>query len=182
MTSQAKTQGKNEWRHWAKKTRAELDIPTLSLEVVSQLEHWPCYNQVGHVLSYLAFRDEINLSGLRRKHFYATRTHQDGALTVHELTADLERHPYGFWQPASDTPEVEWDRLELLLIPGLAFDTSGTRLGYGKGFYDRLLAQTKVPLVGVVPSKLIVPVLPIEPHDVKMTHLLSEKGILEINP
>lgn len=173
--------GKTEWRRWAKETRAQLDAPTLSQEVVRQLEGWPLYQQAEHVLTYLAFGDELELSGLRDKHFYTTRTGQGGTLTVHQVTANLERHRYGFWQPTADSPEIEPGRLELLLVPGLAFDVSGNRLGYGKGFYDRLLAQAKdIPVVGVVPSKLIVPVLPAEPHDVKMTHLLSEKGVLEL--
>ena len=180
MMSWNTIQSKAEWRRWAKVKRSQLDTQVLSEHAVKQLEHCPLYRQTEHVLTYLAFGNELDLSGLSGKHFYATRTHPDGTLTVHPLTKNLERHPYGFWQPASDTPEVELERLELLLVPGLAFDKFGTRLGYGKGFYDRLLAQAKVPVVGVVASQLIVPVLPTELHDVKMTHLLSEKGVLEV--
>ena len=132
---------KTEWRRWAREKRTQLDIPVLSTEIVSQLEHWPLYKQAEHVLTYLAFGSEINLSKLGDKHFYATRTYQNGTLTVHALSENLERHAYGFLQPAADKPEVKPGRLELLLIPGLAFDRKGNRLGYGKGFYDRLLAQ-----------------------------------------
>ncbi len=153
----------------------------MSKNVVTQLELWPQYRQVEHVLSYLAFGSELDLSGLEGRRFYATRTQGDGTLTVHSLEDGLERHPYGFWQARQESPELELGRLELLLIPGLAFDLSGTRLGYGKGFYDRLLAgvQRGVPIVGVTPSKLIVPALPTRPHDVAMTHLLSETGVVE---
>ena len=176
-----KARSKAEWRRWAKETRAQLDIPVLSQEVVAQLERWLLYKQTEHVLTYLALKDELDLSRLSGKHLYATRAHTDGTLTIHSLTGNLERHPYGFWQPVANSPEVALGRLELLLVPGLAFDTSGNRLGYGKGFYDRLLAQiNNVPIVGVVPSELIVPALPAEPHDIKMTHLLSEKGVLEV--
>ncbi len=173
---------KSEWRGWAKETRARLDIPALSKDVVTQLELWPVYRRAEHVLTYLAFGSELDLSGLKGKRFYATRTQDDGTLTVHALEDGLERHPYGFWQPSVGSPEVEVGRLELLLIPGLAFDLSGTRLGYGKGFYDRLLVgvQKSVPIVGVAPSRLIVPALPTRPHDVAMTHLLSETGVVEI--
>lgn len=182
--SQNRTQSKAEWRRWAKATRSQLDTRALSAHAVKQLGRCSLYTRAEHVLTYLAFGNEIDLSGLGPggKHFYTTRTRQDGSLGVHKLTADLERHRYGFLQPAADAPEVELERLELLLIPGLAFDTSGNRLGYGRGFYDRLLAQVKnIPIVGVVPSDLIVLVLPAEPHDVRMTHLLSEKGVLEVS-
>ncbi len=176
---------KPEWRRWAKETRAQLDTPVLSKGVVAQLGLWSPFREAEHVLIYLAFGTEPNLAALLGKNpdkqFYATRTHKDYTLTVHKLTGELERHPYGFFQPVATSPAVELERLELLLIPGLAFDTSGTRLGYGRGFYDRLSAQISgVPIVGVAPSTLIVPTLPSEPHDVKMTHLVSERGVLEV--
>lgn len=171
---------KAEWRRWAKATRAQLDIPALSAAATSRLEAWPPYRRAEHVLSYLAFGSELNLVGLSGKHFYTTRTREDGTLSVHALSEGLERHPYGFYQPRAESPVVEIERLELLLIPGLAFDRSGSRLGYGRGFYDRLLEQvTGVPVVGVAPSALIVATLPTEPHDMKMTHLLSETGVVK---
>lgn len=179
-----KARGKAEWRGWAKEVRAQLDTLTLSKDVVLQLEHALLYRHAEHILIYLAFGDEIDLSTLpdkySHKHFYATRTAPGGTLSVHKLKEKLEHHRYGFYQPDRESPEVALGRLELLLVPGLAFDTSGNRLGYGKGFYDRLLARASVPVVGVVPSQLIVPALPAEPHDVQMTHLLSEKGVLEV--
>lgn len=173
---------KAEWRRWAKATRAQLDIPALSAAVVTRLEAWPPYRRAEHALTYLAFGSELDLSSLRGKHFYTTRTRGDGTLSVHALSGGLERHPYGFYQPRAGSPAVGLERLELLLIPGLAFDHSGTRLGYGRGFYDGLLEQvTGVPVVGVVPSALIVATLPAEPHDVRMTHLLSETGLTQVS-
>ena len=147
-----------------------------------QLERHPLYRQAEHVLTYLAFGTELDLAGLTGKHFYATRTLGNGILRVHELTGRLGRHPYGFDEPSADNPEAPLTRLELALVPGLAFDRSGTRLGYGKGFYDRLLADVPpgVPVVGVVPEGLIAGSLPRAPHDVPMTHLLSERGIYEV--
>ena len=135
------------------------------------------------MLTYLAFGSEVDLAGLSGRRFYATRVHPDGTLTVHALMGRLERHPYGFYEPTTDSEQFEVERLELLLIPGLAFDAAGNRLGYGRGFYDRLLAGVPqgVPIVGVVPSALLVRALPAEAHDVAMTHLLSEQGILEVS-
>ncbi len=174
---------KAEWRRWARDTRATLDIPALSRAVIQKVETWEPYQTAEHVLTYLAFGSELTLSSLGGKSLYATRTREDGSLSVHALVGELEPHPYGFYEPSAENPEVEVGKLELLLIPGLAFDISGTRLGYGKGFYDRLLPQlgADVPVVGVAPSALLVEALPQEAHDVRMTHLLSEKGVSEIN-
>ena len=180
-------QSKTEWRRWAKVRRSQLGTGVLSEHAVKRLELWPQYRNAEHILTYLAFGNELDLSALISKNpdkqFYATRTHRDYTLTVHKLTGGLERHAYGFLQPTADSLAVTLEGLELLLIPGLAFDRTGTRLGYGRGFYDRLLAEAKnVSIVGVVPAELIVPALPSEPHDVRVTHLLSEQGVLEVRP
>lgn len=178
----AADRSKADWRRWARDRRSTLDIPALSRAVVGRIEAWPPYQNATHVLTYMAFGSELTLSSLGGKQFYATRTRDDGSLSVHALTGELEPHPYGFYEPSADNPEVEVGRLELLLVPGLAFDTSGVRLGYGKGFYDRLLPRLQggVPIVGVAPSALIVERLPKEAHDVRMTHLLTEKGVREV--
>ncbi len=172
------------WRRWAKGARAGLPTPTLSAQITAQLSASPLFGRARHVLCYLAFGSEVDLSALLgpsatppTKTFYAPRTAR-GGLTVHRLGGELELHRYGFLQPA-DVAAVDPGVLELVLIPGLAFDRLGTRLGYGGGFYDRLLPllRSEVPRVGVVPDALIVDALPREAHDVRVTHLLSEKGL-----
>ena len=64
------------------------------------------------------------------------------------------------------------------MVPGLCFDKQGYRLGYGKGYYDKLLPTLRqVPFVGITANALIVDKLPIESFDVAMTHLVTETGI-----
>lgn len=177
---------KAQWRRWAKQTRAELPVRDLSSRLVEHLSAWPVYQKATHVLTYLAFGSELDLSGLQEdtsKTFYITRTWPDReALSVHLLSAGLERHPYGYLQPPEDTPLAELKRLELALVPGLCFDKCGTRLGYGKGYYDRLLPAlgAQVPRVGVAADALIVPALPQDSFDVGMTHFITESGPLTL--
>lgn len=135
------------------------------------------------MLIYLAFRGELDLGGLLtrapHKTFYATRTNAAGGLTVHPLGGgELQLHPYGFLQPPPSDP-VPPERLDLALVPGLAFDEAGNRLGYGEGLYDRLLPHLRagVPVVGVVPGALVLARLPAEPHDQRVTHLVTEGGV-----
>lgn len=172
------------WRAQAKRVRATLDRAAISRAVVAALRQSPLYQQAEHVLSYLAFGDELDVSALLAddKHFYLTRTQltPEMGLSIHRYhPARLERHRYGFWQPAAELPEVPPEQLELVLVPGLAFDRRGVRLGYGKGFYDRLLARLApgVPKIGITAEALIAPALPQAAHDVPMTHLASERGI-----
>lgn len=174
------------WRVWARRVRSGLDGAVVSAALVARLRAWPAYQRSSRVLSYLAFGSELDLSALHsdEKTFLVTRTHHlpQPRLTLHRLEGGLERHPYGFWQPRPDAPEAAPTEVELVLVPGLAFDVRGGRLGYGQGFYDRLLAQVPaaVPRVGVTAAALVVPRLPQDSFDVPVTHLLSEEGLVEI--
>ena len=141
----------------------------------------------------MAFGDEPDLTPLLdsgQKTFYTTRTEEataageaPGILTLHRLDpGELVRHRYGFLQPSPLAPPAAPELIDLVLVPGLAFDTGGHRLGFGMGYYDRLLAamDTEVPRVGVTSAALLVPELPSEEHDVRMTHLATESGVMEV--
>lgn len=111
-----------------------------------------------------------------------TRTPPAGPLTVHPYHSPLERHRFGFHQPVASVPEVPPARIEVALVPGLTFDTRGRRLGRGKSYYDRLLAGLPASAlrVGVTLERLMAEVVPVESHDVAMTHLVTENGVREI--
>lgn len=80
--------------------------------------------------------------------------------------------PFGVLEPPPDAPVRSMDRLDLILVPGLAFDRTGRRLGRGKGFFDRLLARaTRARRWGIAHDQQIVDAVPIASHDVNV-HLL----------
>jgi 5-formyltetrahydrofolate cyclo-ligase len=176
------TDSKAAWRRWAKHVRLQQASLTLDSAIVKVLRASELYQTSNHILSYLAFGSEINLATLHldsSKTFYITRTWEDGTLTVHSLQGDLEPHRYGFLHPPSTAPVIDLANLDLVLVPGLCFDQHGTRLGYGQGHYDRLLASLPagIPLVGVTAQSLLVDKLPCETFDIPMTYLVSEKGV-----
>ncbi|MEX2541749.1 MAG: 5-formyltetrahydrofolate cyclo-ligase [Trueperaceae bacterium] len=175
---------KADWRVWARRRRSAIDPWHTGQAVAARLREWPAYLASARILVYLAFGDEPDLSALLddpAKSFYTTRTATEGepALTLHRLDlASLERHRFGFLQPTVAAAGSAGE-MEMVLVPGLAFDVSGHRLGFGMGFYDRFLGSLdpSVPLVGITPAELLVPRLPSEPHDVRMTHLATEDGV-----
>ncbi|MEN8040476.1 MAG: 5-formyltetrahydrofolate cyclo-ligase, partial [Actinomycetota bacterium] len=142
---------------------------------------WPPLH--GTVLSYLAMDDEVSLAAtheLDRCRIAVTRTPPEGPLSVHLLEDGLlEEHRLGFLQPSPKSPEVSLDEVEVVLVPGLAFDHSGNRLGRGKGYYDGLLSSLPagVVRVGVTVDELIVDVLPTEEHDERVAWIATESGI-----
>lgn len=185
--SEALPSTKAQWRDWAKRTRAALPTKEHSHNLVAHLNAWKVYQHAKHILIYLAFGSEVDLSELQEdssKTFYVTRTWKEReTLSLHPLSAGLERHPYGYLQPPQDAPLADATKLELALVPGLCFDKKGTRLGYGKGYYDRLLPTLNggVPRVGISSEALIVPELPRDPYDIPMTHLITENCLYDLH-
>ncbi len=176
------TDSKQVWRAWAKEVRSELHIREISQQVTEHLTSWSPFGNAEHILVYLAFGSEIDLAPLteQEKIFYVTRTWEtDRNLTVHRLDGGLEPHPYGYLQPASTSSRVDPQEVDLALVPGLCFDRRGTRLGYGRGYYDRLLPKLHkdTPFIGVTTDALVVPELPKDLFDVPMTHLVTETSI-----
>jgi 5-formyltetrahydrofolate cyclo-ligase len=180
------TDSKQTWRQWAKLTRSQLDIASLSREVTEGLQTWQPYQRATHVLSYLAFGSELDITELHKdknKHFYVTRAWRETkTLTAHELSAGLETHPYGYLQPPANAPIVDPKTIDLVLVPGLCFDKMGTRLGYGAGHFDRFLPGLRgdTPRVGVAANALVVEALPRESFDMLMTHLVVETGVKDV--
>jgi 5-formyltetrahydrofolate cyclo-ligase len=100
-----------------------------------------------------------------------------GKMTFHEYTGpqSLTPGPYGIPAPRS-TPEIPPGEIDLAIVPGVAFDPAGRRLGRGGGFYDRYLAQPQaahIYKVGLCPSPALVPKVPAEPHDVTMDKIVT---------
>ena len=87
---------------------------------------------------------------------------------------------WGMTVPRERVP-VPASSLHAVIVPGLAFDRAGHRLGRGKGVYDRFLATLPPTTlrIGLVPSALVVDRLPTEPHDVPMHAVVTELGVIE---
>jgi 5-formyltetrahydrofolate cyclo-ligase len=88
------------------------------------------------------------------------------------------REPPPPWLPAEAVAEAA-----IVLVPALAVDRAGVRLGRGAGFYDRSLplADPAARLVAVVRDDELVDALPAEPHDVRMTHALTPSGLVALS-
>ncbi len=87
--------------------------------------------------------------------------------------ADLQPGWYGIREPAPHCAPVKTMLLDLILVPGVAFDLQGRRLGRGKGFYDRLLQTLKGVTCGVAYDQQIVGEVPVEAHDVPLDSILT---------
>jgi len=92
---------------------------------------------------------------------------------VKDAVHDLLTGQFGIREPREFCPKISSNRLDLILVPGIAFDFDGHRLGRGKGFYDQLLAALQGPTCGVAFDQQIVGRIPTEPHDVRLSCILT---------
>ena len=98
-----------------------------------------------------------------------------------EFGAPLDRGQWGIREPKPDAPEVEPD---ILLVPLLAFDRAGYRLGYGAGYYDmtihRLRGLKPVTAVGIAFAAQEVPKIPTTPRDERLDLVLTEREVIDL--
>ena len=153
--------------------------------LVAQLPEW---KQAKAVCLYASFGAELSTESLLQiallegKILILPRVANATALSLHRVedVADLQRSKLGILEPAAEAAEIPLTSVGLVLVPGLGFDRLGHRLGYGAGFYDRLLAKCpkKTFLLGHAHAFQVGSCLPAEPHDIKVKAIATPQGII----
>jgi 5-formyltetrahydrofolate cyclo-ligase len=92
---------------------------------------------------------------------------------VKNLSVEIISGHFGIREPAASCVEMPPEDLDLILVPGVAFDLNGNRLGRGKGFYDRLLQKCRCKKAGVCFDAQLLQKIPAEPHDAKVDFILT---------
>ncbi len=153
------------------------------------------FNSAATILSYMSFGSEIDTRLLfdetlrRGKILLLPRMEQSvqtPCLTLHRVVsmADLVAGMWGINEPNAACPMVSLDDVEFALIPGVAFDRAGFRLGYGKGYYDRLLASRSARLAvsAAAFDCQVLDVLPVAAHDQRINALITPTHQYHFNP
>jgi len=166
-------------RRWARKVWRTLDRETLARQVVENLAPWLARWGFQDILLYHPLPHELDLTPLLERHparYYLPKVAGE-ELSVHPF-GPLAPGPFGLLEPT--TPPVDPGDLDLVVVPGLAFDQEGYRLGHGQGYYDHFLASVQAVTAGVVPEALLLPRLPRDPWDVPVGHLVTERGVRRV--
>ncbi len=90
------------------------------------------------------------------------------------------KNKYNILEPENYNKKIDKNKIDLVVVPGIAFDKKGHRIGYGKGYYDVFLSDMKSAKIGLAFNIQIVDALPIEEHDVKLNKVVTEKVIIEL--
>jgi 5-formyltetrahydrofolate cyclo-ligase len=92
---------------------------------------------------------------------------------LNHLATEIVAGKFGVREPAATCAEIAFDKFDLMLVPGMAFDLTGNRLGRGRGFYDRLLVETSGIKCGVGYDFQLLEKIPVEPHDAKVNFIVT---------
>ena len=105
-------------------------------------------------------------------------------LDLYEIRGLSELKPGCMGIPEPDLPDerrVDINEVDLVIMPGAAFDAEGNRIGYGAGFYDKLLSRLrkKVPLIAIAFEEQMTDSIPSEPHDVRVHKIVTDVRVIE---
>ena len=164
---------------------------TLSRRISNAVVGWIQHEGFDAVMLYLSMRSEVETFDLLGALLQQGKTVCAPVVDTHQLEltprqirnpkTELVRHPYGLLEPSTTCPIFPTSQLQLVLVPGIAFDAKGYRLGYGKGFYDRFLAKCPDAVrVGLAYQLQIVADTYPQTWDVPVQHIFTENGKITV--
>lgn len=186
--------GKVELRKRLKAERARLSAEqaALSSEQVSRhILACDAYRKAHCIMGYLAFGKELSVDAVLLAALAEGKTvvvpmvtsATEMAPVVLQNMHDFELDRYGIRSVRQPAEQIAPQDIDLVLVPGVAFDREGGRLGMGAGYYDRFLPQAKrAVLMGVAYDCLLQSELPKDEYDVCMQLLASESGVTTLSP
>lgn len=161
----------------------------LSAGVCARAARLPELAAAGTVMLFASFRSELDTEALAERVLAAGKTlcfprvlapRRMAAFRVTHPAADLVPGSWGIPEPREGLPEVPPAAMDIVFVPGSAYDEDGRRCGYGGGFYDNYLPLTRpgTPWVALTFEAQLVPRIECEPHDLPVTAIVTEKRLI----
>jgi 5-formyltetrahydrofolate cyclo-ligase len=193
MTPEEMQEQKKKLREQAHANRnAQADKDSLSQEICVKFAALPEYVRARTVMYYIDVRSEVRTRHalpsalVGGKKIVVPWCNEQGELELFHLENmdELAVGMYKILEPKQElrglpAKQVRAEDLDLVMVPGVAFDRSGARMGHGKGYYDKLLqhARPDAPLVAFAFECQLFPEIPTAPHDIFMDLIITERAI-----
>ena len=162
-----------------------------SSKIISHLKKLPEYQAAKTVHCYVAWRNEVNTHQLIKDTLETGRrvivpvTDLSSHTLLHsEIKSfdELKKGTFGILEPPKDQfRKVKISEFDLVIVPGVALDLSGHRLGFGGGFYDGFLGKIKTTKIALAYEFQIVDKIPTRTEDERVDILVSEKSVYRFN-
>ncbi|TWT56642.1 5-formyltetrahydrofolate cyclo-ligase [Allorhodopirellula solitaria] len=175
--------------HAARNAQADRDV--VSQRITDVVMSLPEYQHAKRVMWYIDVRGEV-----RTQHAFPVALASDKAVVIPycvegelglfhlESMDELAPGRYGILEPKQELRDITGkhigvEQVDLILVPGVAFDSRGGRIGHGQGYYDKLLAKTRpdTSLVALAFQCQIVAEIPVLPHDISMDKVVTQTHV-----
>lgn len=163
---------------------------TYSNAIFDKLLSLPAYTKAKEVMVYLDFNNEVSTDKIvtniieRNHHLYIPVTVPRNCMIIPSLIKDkshLRVSNFGILEtPIEMASSTHNSLIDLVIIPGLVFDETGNRIGFGKGYYDNFLGSLnrKVTTIALAYDFQVKDSIPSEPHDFKMDYIITPSRII----
>ena len=157
------------------------------VKIHSRLVHLSLFRRAKRVLFYapIPHEKEVETWNIMKKYFkkkiitLPVTNKKDTSITLKIITSleDTELRDLNFPEPKKHCKEMAPGNIDLAIIPGIGFDKDGNRLGFGHGYYDRLLKKLHCPVVALAYDFQILHAIPRHKHDMRVHTIVTEKKI-----
>jgi len=147
------------------------------------------YKKAKTILCYMPVNNEVDIislikDSLKNKKRVALprvnkKEHSIEVFEIKNIDNDLEIGCYNILEPKFENKRLNYSDIDLILVPGVAFDCHGFRIGYGKGYYDGLLKNTNATKIALAYEFQVHDTLPSESHDVCVDKIITENRVIE---
>lgn len=171
-----------------RKQLSKQEIEDKSAKITLALFSCDALKNANTVMVYLASFNEVRTDKITEKFLregkrvVAPVTDEENiSLTPYLFTdaKELTNGAYGIKEPKRDF-RVEKSQIDAVIVPGIAFDKNGNRMGFGKGYYDRFLEDFCGKKIGICYDFQIIDAIPTNEHDIAMDYIISEENIYVI--
>jgi len=166
-----------------KNVLSDMEKTHSSITVFEKIEALPVFRNAKSVLLYWSLPDELPTHNFiekwsTKKQMLLPMVKGDKMLIKPFTTADeLRKSDMGIWEPEAQKEYMR--QIDLVIVPGVAFDKNKNRLGRGKGYYDRYFNNKNITKIGVCYDFQLLEVIPTEPFDVRMDKIITPNYTIE---
>lgn len=152
--------------------------------ICDRLRHLSLFQEAKTILAYFSVRQEVDLSSLfslPKTWAFPRCVGQSLVWHLWQPGDNLNLGKYGITEPLTTAPTIAPSVADLILVPTVGFDRLGYRLGYGGGYYDRLLCLpecTQIPTIGIAFDFTFLTDLPSDNWDIRLNFICTETQLI----
>ena len=171
-------------RLYIKKMKAhftQIELNEMSFQIISILKTHPWFIKAKTICLYNSLSDEVNTQELIKelsnsdKKILLPSINARNVIELHEYSEGIDEIKIGAYGIKESQGKVftDYSAIDLIIVPGVAFDINNNRLGRGKGYYDQFLRMTQAKKMGICFPFQMLKEIPTEDHDIKMDAIIT---------